>query len=190
MFTRTLLHRTALSTSGWLTEFNNPERAFEDAPGMGRPSTITTNQNIEPVERILMPDRQVSLRRLAYELVVPKTTVHEIIDNQFAMKKVCTWWLPTLVTPIQRQQSCGLLSRAPVRERSKSGQLFFDFILTGDESWIHQYDPLSQLEAKVWKKSDQQTPPTRLDQGRSAGKIIMIIFWDKRWCSTHRVSTT
>ena len=74
-------------------------------------------------------------------------------------------------------QSCGLLSRASARERSKSGQLF-DSIVTGDESWIHHYDPLSQLEAKVWKRPGEQTP-TRLRQERSAGKIMMIIFWDK-----------
>ena len=55
---------------------------------------------------------------------------------------------------------------------------FFDCIVTGDESWIHQYDPLSQLEAKVWKRSGEQTL-TRLRQERSAGKITMIIFWDK-----------
>ena len=55
---------------------------------------------------------------------------------------------------------------------------FFDCIVTGDESWIHHYDPLSQLEAKVWKRLGEQTP-TRLRQERSAGKIMVIIFWDK-----------
>ena len=55
---------------------------------------------------------------------------------------------------------------------------FFDSIVTGDESWIHHYDLLSQLEAKVWKRLGEQTP-TGLRQERSAGKIMMIIFWDK-----------
>ena len=40
----------------WVAEFNNPESAFEDAPRMGRPSTITTDENIEAVERIVMRD--------------------------------------------------------------------------------------------------------------------------------------
>ena len=55
---------------------------------------------------------------------------------------------------------------------------FFDCIVIGDESWIHHYDPLSQLEAKIWKRLDEQTP-TRLHQERSAGKIMMTIFWDE-----------
>ena len=55
---------------------------------------------------------------------------------------------------------------------------YFDCIVTGDESWIHHYDPLNQFEAKVWKRLGEQTS-TRLRQEKSAGKIMMIIFWDK-----------
>ena len=74
-------------------------------------------------------------------------------------------------------QSYGWLSRAPTTQRSKSGQVF-DCIVAGDEFWIHHYDSPSQLEARVWKRLGEQTP-TRLRQERSAGKIMMIIFWDK-----------
>ena len=70
-----------------MAEFNNPEHGFEDAPRMGRhPSTITTQQNIEAVQRIVMSNRQVSVRRLAEELAI----IHEIINNHIGMKKVCT----------------------------------------------------------------------------------------------------
>ena len=55
---------------------------------------------------------------------------------------------------------------------------FFHSIVTNDESWIHHYDPLSQLEAKIWKRLGEQTS-TRLRQERSARKMMMIIFWDK-----------
>ena len=72
-----------------MAEFKNPERAFEDTPRMGLPSTITIDENIEAVEPIVMHNRQVSVRRFAYELAIPKTTIYEIMDNQLGMK-VCT----------------------------------------------------------------------------------------------------
>ena len=50
----------------WMTEFTNPERGVEVAPRMGRPSTITTDENIEAVERIVVHDRQISVRHVAY----------------------------------------------------------------------------------------------------------------------------
>ena len=81
----------------WVTEFKDPERAFEDAPRMGRPSIITANENIEAVEWIVMRDRQISIRRLAEELAI----IHQIMNNHMGMKKVCTRWVPKLLTSIQ-----------------------------------------------------------------------------------------
>ena len=161
----------------WVAEFKDPERAFEDAPRMGRPSTITADENIEAVERIVMRDRQISIRRLAEELAIPKTTIHEIMNNHMGMKKVCTRWVPKLLTPIQRANRVDCCQEL-LQQSEVNPAKFFDCIVTGDESWIHHYDPLSQLEAKVWKRLGEQTP-TRLRQERSAGKIMMIIFWDK-----------
>ena len=71
-----------------MAEFNDPEHGFEDASRMDRPSTITADENIEVVERIVMRDRQISIRRLAEELLI----IHEIMNNDMGMKKVYTRW--------------------------------------------------------------------------------------------------
>ena len=70
----------------WVAEFKDPEHGFEDAPQMGRPSIITADENIEAVERIVMCDRQISIRCLAEELSI----IHEIMNNHMGMKKACT----------------------------------------------------------------------------------------------------
>ena len=88
--------------ASWVAKFKDPERAFEDASRMDHPSIITANENIEVVEWIVMRDRQISIRRVAYELGIPKTTIHEIMNNHIGMKKVCTKWIPKLLTSIQR----------------------------------------------------------------------------------------
>ena len=61
----------------WVVEFKDPERGFEDSLPRGRPSTIITDQNIEVIERIVMSDRLISVRRLAYELPIPTTSLFE-----------------------------------------------------------------------------------------------------------------
>ena len=43
----------------WVAEFKEPERGFEDSSRTGRPSTITTDENIQVVERIGMRERQI-----------------------------------------------------------------------------------------------------------------------------------
>ena len=158
----------------WVAKFKDPERGFEDAPRMGRPSTITADENVEAVERIVMHDRQISIRRIAYELAIPKTT---IMNSHMGMKKVCTRWVPKMLTSIQRTNRVDCCQEL-LQQSEVNPAKFSDCIVTRDEFWIHHCDPLSQLEAKVWKKLNQQTP-TRLRQERSAGKIMMIIFWDR-----------
>ena len=147
-----------------VAEFNDLEHGFEDALRMDRPSTITADENIEAVERIVMHDRQISILRVAYELAIPKTTIHEIMNNHMGMKIVCTRWIPKLLTPIQRA-NCVDYCQELLQLSELNPAKFFDCIVTGDESWIHHYDLLSQLEAKVWKRLGEQTP-TRLTRER------------------------
>ena len=130
------------TVANWMAEFKNPERGFEDAPRMGHPSTITTQGNIEAVKRIIMRNRQVSVRRLAEELVIPKTIIHEIMDNQLGMKKVYTRWILKLLTPIQRAK-CVDCCQELLQQSEVNSDNFFHSIVTGDESWIHHYNPPS-----------------------------------------------
>ena len=114
----------------WVAEFKHPGHAFEDAPRMGHPSTITAYENIEAVELIVMHDRQISIRRLAEEL----TIIHKIMNNHRGMKKVCALWILKLLTPIQhanRVDCCQDLLKHSEVNPVKS----FDCIVTGDESW-------------------------------------------------------
>ena len=49
-----------------------------------------------------MRDRQISVRRLAYESAIPTTTVYQIMSQYLGMKKFSTRWVGKLLTPIQR----------------------------------------------------------------------------------------
>ena len=59
----------------WVAEFKVPERDFEDSPRSGRPSTTTIDENIQAIERIVMRDRQISVRRVADQLNISKTII-------------------------------------------------------------------------------------------------------------------
>ena len=125
-----------------MAEFKDPERGFEDAPRMDHPSTITSNENIEAVGRFVMRDRQISIRRVTYELGIPKTTIHEIMNNHMGMKKVCTRWVPKLLTSLQRANRVDCCQEL-LQQNEGNPAKFFDGIVTSDESWTHHYDPLS-----------------------------------------------
>ena len=161
----------------WVAEFKDPERDFEDAPRSGRPSTTTIDENIQAIERIVMRDRQISVRRVANELGVSKSRVHDIMNNHLGMSKVCTRWVPKLLTPLQRINRVECCQEL-LQQGEEDPVQFLGRIVTSDESWIYHYDPLSQSEAKVWKKPEERTP-TRPRQQRSTEKVMMTVFWDE-----------
>ncbi len=160
-----------------MAEFKESERGFEDAPRIGRASTTITDENIEAAERIMMRDRQISVRRVVDKLGIPKISVHEILNSHLGTRKICTRSVLKFLTRLQRVNPVDCCQEL-LQEREADPTNFFARIVTGDEFWVYHYDPLSQLEAKAWKKPGEQTP-TRPHQERSTGKIMMIIFWDK-----------
>ena len=95
-----------------------------------------------------MRNGQVSVRHVAYKLAIPKTIIHEIMDNQLGMKKVCTRWILKLLASLQRANRVDCCQEL-LQQSEVNSTKFFDCIVTGDESWIHHYDPLSQLEVKI-----------------------------------------
>ena len=150
-----------LIVTKWVAEFKDPVRAFEDAPRMGHPSTITADENIEAVERIVIRDRQISIRRLAEELVI----IYEIMNNHMGMKKVLHTVGTEIVDTNSTCQSCRFLSRAPATERSKSGQVS---LLHGNLGWVldsplRSSQPVGSqgLEETRWTNTNS-TPPRKI----------------------------
>ena len=120
-------------------QFKHSQRAFEDSPRTRRTSTITINQNIQALQRIGMCNRQISVRRLPYELPIPTTTVYEIISNHLGMKKVSTGWVSNTYSTLSR-------------ESEGNPNNYFHRIVTADEIWLYYEDSLSQEKGK-WRKS-------------------------------------
>ena len=86
----------------WVAEFIDPTRAFEDVPRSCRLPTTLTDESIRPVEKVVMRDRQISVRRVADELGITKASLYEVLSDYLGMKKVCTKWAPKLLTLSQR----------------------------------------------------------------------------------------
>ena len=111
-------------------EFKDPKHGFEDSPRTGRLSTITTDQKIQAVQRIVMCDLQISVCHLACGLAIPITKVYKIISNHLSMKKVSTIWVPKLLTSIQRANRVNCCQEL-LQESEANLDKYFDRVVTG-----------------------------------------------------------
>ncbi|XP_045458200.1 uncharacterized protein LOC123668510 [Melitaea cinxia] len=81
-----------------------------------------------------------------------------------------------MLTPPQKQQRVEC-SRAflDLCNEDKNGVL--SRIVTGDETWIHHYEPESKQDSMQWHKKGT-APPKKLKVPQSAGKLMATVFWD------------
>ena len=54
---------------------------------------------------------------------------------------------------------------------------FFDSIITGDETWVYQYDPETKQQSKQWL-SRGSSGPIKFKSERSVKKVMATVFWD------------
>ena len=57
------------------------------------------------------------------------------------------------------------------------GEAMLERIVTGDETWVHYYQPESKQASMQWKHLESPTP-TKFKVVQSAGKVMATVFWD------------
>ena len=84
-------------------------------------------------------DRRLTVRMIASELNLNHTTIHRILTQELAMKKLCAKFVPknlTIEKKDNRKDVCLHLLERIQRDRN-----FLKNVITGDETWIFEYDP-------------------------------------------------
>jgi len=112
---------------------------------------------------------------IASELNLNHTTVHQILTEELAMKKLCVKFVPKNLTIEQkdnRKDACLHLLERIQRDRN-----FLKNVITGDEIWIFEYDPETKRQTKEWHTSASPRPE-KAKRSNSKMKSLLICFFD------------
>ena len=74
-------------------------RSVDSDPHSGRPATSRPPENVEPVRAEISKDWWLTVRELEADLGISKTTVSEILVQDFGMKCVMAKFVPWLPQP-------------------------------------------------------------------------------------------
>lgn len=64
-------------------------------------------------------------------------------------------------------------------ERANSDPIFMKRIITGDETWVYEFDMQTSQQASEWR-FDKEPKPKRPRQSRSKIKVLLTVFFDYR----------
>ena len=87
----------------WYKRFQDGREDVEDDEYPGRPSTSTTDENVEKVKDMVMNDRRIIIREVADDVGISIGSCHEIFSNVLGMKRVAAKFVPKLLNFEQRR---------------------------------------------------------------------------------------
>ena len=134
----------------WKNEFTWGREDLKDAPREGRPVTATTEENVKRVHDAILENRKIDIIHLVDELNLSSGTISSIIHDHLLMKKLCAHWVPRMLTDAMKEKRV-TMSRDLLDIYNRDPEDFHFRIVTGDETWIHHYDPESKQQSSEWK---------------------------------------
>ncbi|XP_037958961.1 uncharacterized protein LOC119688351 [Teleopsis dalmanni] len=87
----------------WFNEFNRGRRSFNDEYREGRPKTAVVPENIDAVRELIMQDFHVTYREIEVSFGISPTSIHSILHEHLAVKRVCSRWISHNLTIAQKK---------------------------------------------------------------------------------------
>ncbi|XP_055302592.1 histone-lysine N-methyltransferase SETMAR-like [Sitodiplosis mosellana] len=152
----------------WFADFKRGRTDTDDAERSGRPNEAVIPENITKINKMIMADRKLKLQKIADILKISKGSVYTILHDHLGMRKLCSKWVPRLLTPEQKQnrvddsESCLTIFKRNPNE-------FLRRYVTMDETWVHHFTPESNRQSAEWTEAGGSRPKRPKTQ-KSAGK--------------------
>ena len=161
----------------WHKRFKEGREEVEDDARSGRPSSSRTEDNVERVRQKVREDRRMTVRMVAYELGINRETVWKIITEDLEMRKLCAKMVPKLLNNDQKDRRLQVCQDILGRLQTQPNLL--EKVITGDESWIFEYDPETKRQSLQWKSPGSPRISTAW-LSLAKVKLMLIAFFDVR----------
>ena len=155
--------------------FKKGREEVEDDQRSGRPSTSRTDENIERGRQKERSDCRLTVRMIADELGMNSDRVWRIITEDLKMRKICAKMVPRLLNEGQKEQRVQVCQG--ILKQLETEPNLLKRVVTGDESWIFEYDPLTKRQSVEWK-SALSPRPKKARVFKSKTKVMLIAFFD------------
>ena len=113
-----------------------------------RPKSASRKEIISRIKEIIEGDVRFTVRDIARKVGISLSTVHLILKKHLKVRKISVGWVPHLLTDEQKRQ------RVKVAEKllqlfPKYDKKHFANFVTGDETWVHYFEPVRQVSNKI-----------------------------------------
>lgn len=173
--------QTAMSDSmvrRWVRQFNEGRDQVHDEERCGRPSLVT-DELVHAIEEKLKQNRKFTISALAMEFPqISRSLIHEIVNEKLKFRKLCSRWVPKILTEQHKKQRMGSALQFLTRY-NEDGDDFLSRIVTGDETWVSYDTPETKRQSMEWRHTSSPTK-VKPKQILTPRKLMCTVFWDRK----------
>ena len=111
---------------------------------------ITTEEKLEEARAIILTDRRVTTEEIALQLGISQGTTYSLVHDILGFHKIAARWMPKHLTEEHKRNRQHICSNF-LQRYNREGDNFLNCIITGDETWVHHYEPETKRQSMQWK---------------------------------------
>ena len=162
----------------WVCCFNDGRESIENDPWVGRPVTILTEENVATMKTLIEEDAHYTVQEIEELSGIHSSSVLKILCERLGLCKICTRWVPHLLTDEQKQSRVRLALQV-IEKYEKRDPHRLEEIVTGDETWIYHFQPDSKAKSKVWVSCEGDRPVIARCC-KTSNRMLYAIFFDPK----------
>ena len=155
----------------WLKRFCEGREIVTDEESSGRAARSKTDENIAKISEIVRENRRLAVRGIAEQVNIDRKTVRKILTEDLDMRKVCTKTAQKEPTEEQRQRRVTICQDLLEKQDDILGR-----VITGDVTWVCQYDPETKRQSTQWKTANSPLPKN-FRRSKSRVKTMLLPFY-------------
>ena len=169
----------------WFRLSMSGARTLEDDDRCGRIATTVTPENISRVESLVKKDPKMAYAVIQDIMKISSGNLTRILHDCLGVRKLSVSWVPHNLSEEQKRGRVDWCTHMLRKfDRRRSPRVWN--IVTGDATWVYQYNPETKQQSEVWVFLDEN-PPVEFKRNRSASKQI-IAFLCKIWPRCHHTA--
>ncbi|UYV79824.1 K02A2.6-like [Cordylochernes scorpioides] len=106
-------------------------------------------QNVQKITDLIKENPRTTLMELEQDTGISKTTIGRIVTKDLKLKKTPAKFIPRFLT--NEQKLCRLATCENMLEMIRTDPEWKDKIITGDETWVYDYDPETKRQYAEWR---------------------------------------
>jgi histone-lysine N-methyltransferase SETMAR len=153
--------------------FKKGRTSVTDSERSGCLSTATSNDKQEQARAMILMGRRITVRDTASTLDISEGSAHSFLDST---KFVHSGFRRNSQ---EHKHNHVDISSHLLERYCNEGDKFLNHIITGDETWIHHYEPQSKGQS-MQRKHPSSPAAKKFKTQPSAGKLMLTVFWDSQ----------